>query len=379
MNSLAFRCGVTLFFVLGLARLCPAEDNWPLWNSYKTYFLSPDGRIVDRDAGDRTTSEGQSYALFFSLVANDRQTFDLILNWTEKHLAQGDLGNHLPAWLWAQGADGNFAIQDANSASDADVWIAYTLAEAAEIWNEPSYRVRAKSLASQIAAHEVSMLPKLGPVLLPGPSGFQQASGSLVLNPSYMPLPVISGLGTHFPYGPWRNMAKVIPDLLMKADNKGFAMDWIEGGLEDQFLPSAGPGSRACGSYDAIRVYLWAGMIPEEMAGRQRILQAVDGMPAYLRTHALPPTCVSAEGVVIAGNGPVGFSAAVIPLLSATGQMHLANEQESRVRAEHIKASGLYGKQQHYYDQNLILFSQAWSEHRFHFDREGRLRLRWKR
>jgi endo-1,4-beta-D-glucanase Y len=34
-------------------------------------------RVIDRQGGDRTTSEGQSYGLFFALVANDRARFEL--------------------------------------------------------------------------------------------------------------------------------------------------------------------------------------------------------------------------------------------------------------------------------------------------------------
>ena len=39
------------------------QSDWPLWHCYIENFLDPQGRILDHDAGDRTTSEGQSYAL----------------------------------------------------------------------------------------------------------------------------------------------------------------------------------------------------------------------------------------------------------------------------------------------------------------------------
>ena len=47
-----------------------------------------------------TTSEGQSYALFFALLANDKASFDKLLEWTEVHLSEGDLSTRLPAWQW---------------------------------------------------------------------------------------------------------------------------------------------------------------------------------------------------------------------------------------------------------------------------------------
>ena len=47
----------------------------------------PEGRVVDySDAKLITTSEGQSYGMFFALVANDRESFDKIFAWSEKNL-----------------------------------------------------------------------------------------------------------------------------------------------------------------------------------------------------------------------------------------------------------------------------------------------------
>ncbi|MEK9939779.1 MAG: glycosyl hydrolase family 8, partial [Methylotenera sp.] len=77
-----------------------------------------------------TTSEGQAYALFFALVANDQPQFERLLQWTQLNLAQGNLATNLPAWHWGQKADGSWGVIDGNSASDADIWIVYTLLEA---------------------------------------------------------------------------------------------------------------------------------------------------------------------------------------------------------------------------------------------------------
>ena len=51
---------------------CRTSPNWPLWESYAKSSFDGQGRIVDHSAGDRTTSEGQAYGMFFALVANDR-------------------------------------------------------------------------------------------------------------------------------------------------------------------------------------------------------------------------------------------------------------------------------------------------------------------
>ncbi|VEA00321.1 endoglucanase [Salmonella enterica subsp. salamae] len=78
-----------------------AACSWPAWEQFKKDYISQQGRVIDPgDARKITTSEGQSYAMFFALAANDRPAFAQLFNWTQNNLAQGSLREHLPAWLW---------------------------------------------------------------------------------------------------------------------------------------------------------------------------------------------------------------------------------------------------------------------------------------
>ncbi len=114
------------------------DGPWQLWGSYSSRFIdAQSGRVFDPNGDRHTTSEGQAYALFFSLADNDRPTFNRILAWTQNNLAGGDLNTHLPAWLWGKDKDGQWKVLDPNSASDADVWMAYSLLEAGRLWNIP--------------------------------------------------------------------------------------------------------------------------------------------------------------------------------------------------------------------------------------------------
>ena len=106
---------------------------WPQWDEFASRFMQADGRIIDITFDRKSTSEGQSYGLFFALVANRRQQFDLILSWTSDNLAAGQLGEKLPAWLWGLREDGSWGVKDQNAASDADLWIAYALGEAGRL------------------------------------------------------------------------------------------------------------------------------------------------------------------------------------------------------------------------------------------------------
>ena len=100
-------------------------------------FIDAQGRVFDPQGDQHTTSEGQAYAMFFALADNDRATFDRVLAWTQANLANNDLSTHLPAWLWGKDKDGQWKALDPNSASDADVWMAYTLIEAGRLVEQP--------------------------------------------------------------------------------------------------------------------------------------------------------------------------------------------------------------------------------------------------
>ena len=100
MNVL--RSGIVTMLLLA-AFSVQAACTWPAWEQFKKDYISQEGRVIDpSDARKITTSEGQSYGMFFALAANDRVAFDNILDWTQNNLAQGSLKERLPAWLWGK-------------------------------------------------------------------------------------------------------------------------------------------------------------------------------------------------------------------------------------------------------------------------------------
>lgn len=359
---------------------CHAQQ-WVFWKAYNEVFIDKQGRVIDPQGGDRTTSEGQAYAMFFSLVANDRATFELLLHWSEANLAAGSLEQRLPGWLWGKASDGQWHILDANPASDADLWMSYSLLEAGRLWKEPRYSELGKKLLTKIASEEVADLPGFGTMLLPGPSGFHPDEQTWCINPSYVPLPIIIRLGQFDSQGPWRKIAAAVPKLLEQSARQGFAMDWVSYKIDEGFMPTALPGTKGLGqgSYDAIRVYLWAGMADREMPARGTVLKAVSGMADYLKRNSQPPERVDAQGKPQNMPGPVGFSAALLPYLDALGNKASLEQQKSRVESQRNSMTKLLGEQRTYYDQNLALFAMGWMERRFRFGSNGELIVSWKK
>jgi endoglucanase len=384
------RPGKYLLAAMFLSMLCVTggckQGSWSLWDTYAARFIDAQGRVFDPKGDQHTTSEGQAYALFFALADNDGARFNRILAWTQTNLANGDLETHLPAWLWGKDKDGVWKILDAAPASDADAWMAYTLIEAGRLWNNPQYANLGRKMLAQIAATEVANLPGFGPMLLPGPTGFQHDQ-NWTLNPSYLPVFQFQRLAAVDPDGPWGQIAGNIPRLLQQSARHGFAMDWVGYFPGDGFYPVAieKPGSMESnngpgGGYDAIRVYLWAGMMDPGSGMRTQIVNANWAMYAYLGNHDAPPEKVSDEGVPMAQDGPVGFSAAVLPYLRAfPDQSRISSRQIIRMSLMKDEATGLYGKDLSYYDQNLALFATGFLDGRFRFGPGGELKVEWKR
>src|SRR5262249_45176384 len=83
-----------------------------LWASYKSLFVSADGRVVDTGNGRISHSEGQGYGMLLAESNADQATFSQIWNWTTQHLSRSE--DHLFAWRWRPFFNGG-AIYDYNN------------------------------------------------------------------------------------------------------------------------------------------------------------------------------------------------------------------------------------------------------------------------
>lgn len=362
-------------FGLGASFCAVAADcRWPAWETFRDTYVSADGRVVDA-AGtppQRSVSEGQAYALFFALVADDRDGFARVLRWTENELAAGDLTTHLPAWLWGRRADGSWGVLDDNAASDADLWLAYALAEAGQRWHVRHYRVLAQLFGRVIRRDEVHVLPGLGATLLPAPRGFDDAPGQYRLNPSYVPLQLLRGLDRAQAGAGWARLLPSSRRLLLESAPSGFAPDWTRydtarGFMHDEKSERDGYD----GSYDAIRVYLWAGMLDAGDPDRATLLARYRPMADATAKAGAPPEYVRSGDGAQRGTGNAGFSASLLPLLRALDMNAALTAQRQRVAATDIGT-----RADAYFANVLTLFGRGWDEGWFRFAADGRLLLR---
>ncbi len=348
-----------------------ADNAWPEWNSFKSTYINADGRVIDGSNNQSiTTSEGQAYALFFALVANDKPTFSKLLKWTENNLAKGDLTSNLPAWSWGlNDKNQTFQVLDANSASDADLWIAYTLVQAGRVWNNYKYKSLAFLISNQILKNEAVQIPNFGWMILPGAKGFILNNHFWRLNPSYLPIQIFKQFSVLYPSSPWQEITVNSVKFLIQSSPLGIAPEWSyvyysNGVILDQ-------NEANIGGYNAIRVYLWLGMLNDLDTDKKALIAHYSPFSDIITQDKDVYEYYDLLAKKQGGNKPKGFSAAVLPFLASSNNAGLAREFAST--KSFVTNST---KPDQYYDSVLTLFGKGWFDGRYEFDKDGQLTIK---
>lgn len=347
------------------------SNGWPAWATFRQQFVADDGRVIDPETQRaQTVSEAQAYGLFFALVANDRPTFEKILKWTENNMAGGDLTARLPAWIWGRRDDGQWGVVDPNPASDADLWIIYSLAEGARLWGDKRLGALATVMADRLLRDTTANIPGLGLTLLPGPKGFQSGGDTWRLNPSYLPLHQLRWFAKNMPNPAWEKVLASARKIVLGSAPRGFAPDWIVYRANKGFEVDATGEAFGQGAYNAIRVYLWAGLMAAADPNAKPLQVALAPMIKFASVQGFPPEAVDIQTGVGLKPGPSGFSAALLPLVQARGDKATFDAQINRIAAKPIRPKA-------YYEQALSLFAFGKLDGFYRFGADGSLVTKW--
>ena len=159
------------------------------WVAYQEWFIQGDGRVIDREDADRSTSEGQAYAMLRAVLIDDPETFEQTFQWAENNLQRADGSQgQLWSWRWGQDDGGTWRILDANFATDADIDAIAALILAARRWKRPDYQAAAQEKLVDLWTYATLAAPGTGNqprYLLPGPRSAFEKDNKIYLNPSY--------------------------------------------------------------------------------------------------------------------------------------------------------------------------------------------------
>ena len=234
------------------------------WNSYRRLFIQSDGRVIDYQAKDRSTSEGQAYAMLRAVLINDPSTFAKTLNWSENNLKRQKNGvktDNLWAWKWGKRADGSWGTIDSNFASDGDIDAITALIFAYRRWNRPQYLQLAKAKLRDLWKLSTVSDSKGKRYLLPGPkNAFIPNSSTIYLNPSYFAPYAFRIFSQVYPEQDWLSLVDSSYEVLEKSNEisaVGLPSDWVALDIksgEIQALPSSSK-IQTLYSFDAYRVW----------------------------------------------------------------------------------------------------------------------------
>ncbi|MEE7502027.1 glycosyl hydrolase family 8 [Methylobacterium mesophilicum] len=246
------------------------------WRAYRSRFITDQGRVVDTANGLISHSEGQGYGMLLAVAAGDRLSFERIWGWTRANLMVR--GDELLAWRWSP--DKRPAVSDMNNATDGDILVAWALTEAAEAWNEPSYRTAARRIAIEFGRKTILFRDPHGALLLPAVSGFsarERPDGPLV-NLSYWIFPAFPRLALVAPEYDWAALTRSGLALLRQSrfGPSNLPTEWISA----KDAPRPATGFPPLFSYNAIRIPLylaWAGLVrPDDLAPFQTLWSGSD-------------------------------------------------------------------------------------------------------
>jgi endo-1,4-beta-D-glucanase Y len=255
-------------------------------------YVEHDGRVVRRDQGGDTVSEGQAYAMLLAAAIGDERRFDLAWTWARDHLRRAD---GLLAWRWDDGQ-----VVDGEPAADADLDAARALLLAARRFGRPQLADEGRRLGDAIRAHEA-----VGDLVVAGPWARSEA----VVNPSYLSPRAFDALG-------WKAASASARRALGGLDQP-LPPDWAR--LEGDTLRPTGPpesDAPAVYGYDAARVPL---RFAESCASADRRL-AARAWPA-LRDRDPLPAVLGLDGASRSSDSHA------VGLAGAAGAAHAAGDR----------------------------------------------------
>lgn len=341
------------------------------WTAYRDRFIQADGRVIDREADDRSTSEGQGYALLRAVLVDDRGTFDRVLNWAENNLqrqSEGKQTDTLWAWKWGRTSQGEWRTIDANFASDGDIDAITALIFAARRWQHPAYLELARTKLQDLwNLSTVARVQTRGfeRYLLPGPAASFQQQTAVQLNPSYFAPYAFRLFAQVDPAHDWMSVVDSSYAVLQQAaslSSVGLPNDWVLLDLATgriKPLQMQNPGTSDYG-FDAYRVWwrvaLDAGWFNETRA--RSFLQRSLKHPLQLwRSQKKIPARID-----LAGKPAVNYeSTAQYAMLYAALQLldpETARQIEQQKLATRYR-NGFWDGDSAYYTQNLTWLGLA--------------------
>ena len=331
------------------------------WTVYVERFIQSDGRVIDRSAGDISTSEGQSYAMLRAVWVDDQAAFDKAYLWGRNNLNAQIRKDHLWAWKWGRAQDGSWRVLDKAFATDADQDVAFALITASKRWHNEQYLQDAREILADLwkeATLEVAGRRYLlaGDTLCNGTS--------CRINPSYYAPYAYRVFAKFDTARDWEQLIQTSYFVLSTASTltqTSLPPDWLV--LDSRTGKLSLPDDKGSNfSYDAFRVY-WRVSLDRTLFHDRRADEYLRTSLPWListRKQGKLPAVISPTGAALAPYESLEMIAAILPAIDVVDP-GLAQGMAQQLKTAY--ASGVWGDKNSYYLQNWAWFGTALHTH----------------
>lgn len=353
----------------------PATDQALLeqsWAAYRQRFIQADGRVIDWEANERSTSEGQAYAMLRAVIIGDRETFDRTLKWAESNLLRQQDGQKLDnlwAWKWGKDGQGQWDILDRNFASDADIDAITALILASRRWQHRPYlelaQTKLQDLWNLSTATDFQRGAQQRRYLLPGPVEAFQKQAILQLNPSYFAPASFRLFAQVDKSRNWMSLVESSYQVLQQASSlstTGLPNDWILFDLTTntpQPLLTPNPGTSEYG-FDAYRVWWRLAMDADwfgEPLAKSLLQKHLQPIQQLWRSRQAVPARIDLQGkplVTYEATSQYGMLYHAFRLVNPSVARQIRQQElDPKYR------NGFWDNHSAYYTQNLVWFGLA--------------------
>lgn len=333
------------------------------WLIYRQQFIQSDGRVIDYEASDRSTSEGQAYAMLRAVLIDDPTTFDLALDWAENNLhrldAQGKPIDQLWSWKWGKN-NGKWGAIDKNFASDADIDAVTALILASRRWNRPEYLDLARIKLRDIWNFSTIAGSGNKRYLLPGPvEAFASTPPTVVLNPSYFAPYAFRLFAQVDPAHNWLSLVESSYQVLEKSSQTsavGLPSDWIALDTKTgKFSPVPAASSlESVYSFDAYRVWwrvAWDAELFKAPEAERYLRMATKSLQSQWRSSQRLPARINLQGKPTVNYEATSQYAMLYPALRLINPEMAQQQLENKILPRYKQ--GIWDDESAYYTQNL--------------------------
>lgn len=330
------------------------------WETYKSFFIQDDGRVIDFYANNITTSEGQSYALLRSVWLNDKKTFDNVLNWANANLKVR--GDSLYGWKWGENDKGEWTILDRSVATDAEQDIALALILAHEKWNDKKYLDQAKQILKDLWEKTVVEINEQNYITA---GDWATTDENIKINPSYFSPYAYRIFSKYDSEHNWESLVDSSYTALNAVSQLSvfyLPADWAyinkktgKFSIDKEINPK-----ESDYSYDAIRTQ-WRIALDYMLYNDQRALdylkKSTEFLIKYWEINGNLPTAVTSDGIIRTPHDSYAVYGANLPAISIINNKVGQQIYHKKLAGEYVK--GFWGNPKDYYSQNIIWFGIA--------------------